>query len=513
VTSEQRRRVREVFEEAIDVSESALGPWLVARCDDEEVRREVASLLASHSLAGDFLTQPIGDLTSLIQESDPGHAPGQTLGPYRILAEAGRGGMGRVYRAMDTRLNRTVAIKSLPASLAADASSRERLRREARAAAALSHPGICTVHALEEIDGALYLVTEFIEGRTLRDEINAVSRPSPALVIETARQLAGALAGAHAAGVTHRDLKPENVMRTLDGRIKVLDFGLARISELEAQRTDVSAPVPAMMTQPGAVIGTPAYMSPEQLNGQPVDARTDVFACGVLVWEFATGRHPFDAPTAIARAGRVLEASPDPLKHARPDLPEPFSAAIDRCLVKSPAARFASGGELLDALAAVAVAEPAPEPGRSHEHSADRRTAWWRTHHLVMIGLYLAAVGIAWLVKEWHHGLTSAVFIGLGIVAAIAGVLRAHLVFTERTHGVGLERERRRIAPVTMVTDLAIALAVGLEGLLVATTRDVPGVLILGFAVGLALARLVMEPATTHAAFDAAAPRGSAPEP
>lgn len=499
MTADQHRRVRELFENALDVPAGEIDAWLAAHCADGEVRGEVASLLASHAQAGDFLTQPAGDLASLLQEDEPGRSPGQELGPYRIVAEAGRGGMGRVYRAVDTRLNRTVAIKSLPAGFAADPSHRERLRREARAAAALTHPGICTVHALEEIAGELYLVTEFIEGRTLRDEIDTNARPTPALALETARQLAAALASAHGAGVTHRDLKPENVMRTADGRIKILDFGLARVEQ--------ATPAPALVTQPGAMAGTPAYMAPEQLNGQPVDARTDVFAFGVLIYEYATGRHPFEAPTAIARAGRVLEATPVPLSKRRPDLPVPLAQAIDRCLLKPPASRFASGKDLLEAIVLAAAAEPVVRP---EQVAATTVTAaplfepriWWRTHNLVMIGLYFTAVSTAWVVKEWHHGVTSGMFIALGLAAAVVGVLRAHLVFTERAHGVGLDRERRRVSPVTLTVDLLIAVAIGLEGLFVSSTREVAGVLILGLAVGIALARLVMEPATTRAAFE-----------
>lgn len=499
MTAEQYRRVRELFEEALTVPGAALDAWLSERCDDGEVRREVASLLASHSQAGDFLTQPAGDLASLLEEDGPGPTPGQELGPYRIVAEAGRGGMGRVYRAVDTRLDRTVAIKSLPARFAADASYRERLRREARAAAALTHPGICTVHALEEIAGELYLVTEFIEGRTLRDEIDADARPTPALALETARQLAAALASAHGAGVIHRDLKPENVMRTADGRIKILDFGLARVEQATS--------APALVTQPGAVMGTPAYMAPEQLNGEPVDARADVFAFGVLIHEYVTGRHPFDAPTAVARVWRVLAATPEPVAQRRPDLPAQLARAIDRCLLKPPASRFASGKELLEAIALPAAVDPVVRPDLSAVSAvaAVPRTEsrlWWRMHNLVMIGLYFTAVSTAWLVKEWHHGVTSGVFIALGLAAAVVGVLRAHLVFAEQAHGIGLDRERRRVSPVTLSVDLLIAFAMGLEGLFVSSTREVAGVLMLGLAVGIALARLVMEPATTRAAFE-----------
>ena len=352
MTGDQWRQVRELFEAAVETPPTDLAGWLTARSADAEVRGEVLSLLDHHSRAGEFLSQPAGDLAELLQETPPLER-GQTVGPYRIDAEVGRGGMGRVYRARDTRLNRTVAIKALPSDLTTDPSQRERLRREARAAAALSHPGICTVHALEEVDGALYIVTEYIDGRTLDDELAGGERPSVPQVLDTARQLAAALAAAHAAGITHRDLKPSNVMRTVDGRIKILDFGLAR--QFDAAWAG-GAP---LVTQAGAVVGTPAYMAPEQLNGQPADLRTDVFAFGVVMYEYATGRHPFDAPTPLARAGRVLAAAADPLTSLRGDLPVGFTTAIERCLAKAPDERFASA---LDVVGALIDASPSHGP-------------------------------------------------------------------------------------------------------------------------------------------------------
>jgi len=376
VTPEQWRRARELFEAAIDDPPTDLPRCLADRCDDHVVRREVASLMRNHARAGEFLTHPVGDLAELLEETPP-FAPGQTVGPYRIDAEVGRGGMGRVYRAKDTRLNRTVAIKALPAELAPDPSQRERLRREARAAAALSHPGICTVYALDEVDGALYIVTGYIEGRTLHDEIVNGDRPSYARLIDTARQLASALASAHAAGITHRDLKPENVMRTVDGRIKILDFGLAR----QPRAALAAAGAASIVTHAGAVVGTPAYMAPEQLNGQPADLRTDVFAFGVLMYEYATGRHPFDAPTAIARAGRVLTAEPEPLARYRADLSAALVSVIDRCLAKAPDERFASAIDLLGALpeAETVGRRAVPLVGPSGT-TAIADTSWWRMH-------------------------------------------------------------------------------------------------------------------------------------
>ena len=193
------------------------------------MRAEVRSLLDHHSRAGSFLTQPVAEAAPHLLEDEHTLEPGTVLGSYTVVREIGRGGMGRVYLASDARLGRTVALKALAPQLTREAHHRDRLRREARAAAVLTHPGICTVYALEEFDGELYIATEFVEGHTLRDEIAAEQRPSLDAIVATARELASALASAHAKGITHRDLKPENVMRTQDGRIKMLDFGLARV--------------------------------------------------------------------------------------------------------------------------------------------------------------------------------------------------------------------------------------------------------------------------------------------
>src|SRR5262249_22548184 len=238
--------------------------------------------------------------------------PGAVVGTYTIVREIGRGGMGRVYLATDARLGRTVALKALAPHLLRDPAQRERLRREARAAAMLSHPGICTVYALEEVDGDLFIATEFVDGRTLSEEIQSRHPRSSADVVRTAQELARALAAAHASGVVHRDLKPDNVMRTRDGRLKILDFGLARIE---------SPRMPAgLVTQPGVVVGTPAYMAPEQINGTAVDARADVFAYGVLMYEYACGVHPFEGGSPLAVVARVLESDARPLALRCPDL-------------------------------------------------------------------------------------------------------------------------------------------------------------------------------------------------
>ena len=264
MTPEQHRRARDLFEAALEHEPADVPSWLeAAAADDSVVRAEVRSLLDHHSRAGSFLTQPAAEAVPHLLEEDHTLEPGMKLGDYTVVREIGRGGMGRVYLASDGRLGRTVALKALAPELTREPRHRERLRREARAAAVLTHPGICTVYALEELGGELYIATEFVEGQTLRDEIAAGGRPSVDTIVAVARDLASAIASAHAKGITHRDLKPENVMRTAQGRIKVLDFGLARV---EPGPGGIAASLTAAI--PGGIVGTPAYMSPEQIEGR-----------------------------------------------------------------------------------------------------------------------------------------------------------------------------------------------------------------------------------------------------
>ncbi len=386
MTPERWRRIRSLFEEALEREPGGLDGWLAEHApDDPALRAEVRSLLDHHTRAGSFLEQPAAESLGHLLATDAGLAPGDVVGTYTIVRELGRGGMGRVYLASDTRLGRPVAIKALARELTGGHGHRERFRREARAAAALSHPGICAVYALEEIDDELFIVSEYLEGETLRAGIARGDRPAPAEMIRTARELASALACAHDAGFAHGDLKPENVMRTVDGRVRILDFGLARVAEVaDGERETASGPAP--------LVGTPAYMSPEQLNGSRVDLRADLFAFGVLMCEYVSGVHPFQAGTALATYGRILEAEPARLTDLVPDVPPALAAAIERCLRKVPAERYASAGDLEADL----HRQAAPASART-----DSRR-WWRIHQFVLVGLYGVAAVLAWQVKEWN---------------------------------------------------------------------------------------------------------------
>jgi serine/threonine protein kinase len=486
MTAAQWQRVRALFEAALDRAPEDARAWIEREAaDDPEVAAEAASLLAHHANVGAFLAEPIGERAGNLLRDEAGFDSGATVGPYSIVREIGRGGMGRVYLATDSRLGRVVALKALPPALTHDPSQRERLRREARAAAALTHPGICTVYALEEIDGDLFIASEFIDGRSLRAEITDRIAPSATEFQRTALELTAALASAHDHGVVHRDLKPENIMRTRDGRLKILDFGLALVaSPLEP----VQEP---RITRAGALLGTPAYMAPEQLRGSQADPRSDVFALGVLLYEYATGVHPFDAPTPVGLAARILEGHPAPLADVRTDLAAPLASIIDRCLEKAPADRFVSAVGLREAL--TATERVGLRAGSLH--------VWWRRHQLMVIALYLVACALAWWIKELVGGAPRELFLLIGVSATVAGVFRGHLVFAERMNRASFDSERRRSTPITLAADLVTALALAVDGALIADNRQVLGLVAVALAVGIALTRLVVERATTRGAF------------
>ena len=277
---------------------------------------------------------------------------GSTLGRYRLLEALGEGGMGRVYLAEDPALGRRVAIKVLPPEVAGDPARRERLLHEARAASALNHPNIVTVHDVGDEDGTLFVAMERIEGSTLREW---AGRRTQAEVLAIVRQAARALGIAHAAGLVHRDLKPENLMVRADGLLKILDFGLAR--SVGHDEADTAA-----RTMPGTVLGTAPYMSPEQVLGQPAGPASDVFSLGTLLYEMLTGRHPFAAGSGVDTMHRVLHETPPKASSIVPGLPGPLDFVLAKALAKDPARRYASGRELDVDLEACesAVAAPAP---------------------------------------------------------------------------------------------------------------------------------------------------------
>ena len=288
---------------------------------------------------------------------------GRTLGHYRIVEKIGEGGMGEVYRAHDERLDRDVAVKVLPVSVVQDPDRIARFEREAKAVAQLAHPNILEIWDFGSEDGVAYAVMELLEGESLR-ELVSKGGITTGKAVEYARAIADGLAAAHDKGIIHRDLKPENVFLTKDGRIKILDFGLAKLKLPEADLT-TETPTATLDTAPGGLMGTVPYMAPEQVQGQPADQRSDIFALGVVLYEMLTGHRPFGGSTTVETAAAILKEDPEPIAVAAPSF-RLLSAASSRSASKNdPEDRFSSAHDLALTLGAVDTAAPAPPVLRS----------------------------------------------------------------------------------------------------------------------------------------------------
>ncbi len=334
MTPEQYKEVSRLYRAALELEPPRWTDYLAGACgDDEALRQEVESLLSYESRGEKWLDQPAMEAAAkaMVEDQAVPEAPsliGQSVGHCRILSLLGKGGMGEVYLAEDVHLNRKVAVKLLPAEFTADADRVRRFAQEARAASALNHPNIITIHEIGESEGTHYIITEYVAGETLRQRLTGApeQRINLTEAIELAAQVAAALAAAHEAGITHRDIKPENVMVRGDGLVKVLDFGLAKLTERKSDgekerlgeddltlALSLHPSIPPSLSVPGVVMGTPRYMSPEQARGEPVDARTDIFSVGVLLYEMIAGRPPFAGATTNDLIAALLRDEPPPL--------------------------------------------------------------------------------------------------------------------------------------------------------------------------------------------------------
>jgi serine/threonine protein kinase len=319
-------------------------------------------------------------------------ASGTKLGPFEIQSPLGAGGMGEVYRARDARLGREVAIKVLPQSFASDAERLRRFEQEARAVAALNHPNILAVHDIGAQDGIRYLVTELLEGRTLREQLND-GPLSVRKALDYARQVSDGLAAAHNRGIVHRDLKPENVFCTKDGRVKILDFGLAKQSVSPASDTAATmtgATIPEVQTEPGMVMGTVGYMSPEQVRGGATDPRSDLFALGAILYEMLSGKRAFKRDTTAETMTAILKEEPPELSGTNPVIAPSLDRIVHRCLEKEPSQRFQSASDLgfaIEALSGTTKSVAVPAPVAPSER--------WRA--AAYVGLVLVALAAGWL--------------------------------------------------------------------------------------------------------------------
>jgi serine/threonine protein kinase len=312
-------------------------------------------------------------------------SPGARLGPYEIVGHAGAGGMGEVYRARDTRLARTVAVKVLPPDPTSDPAARQRFEREARAVAALSHPHICTVHDIGQQDGTDFLVMEYLDGETLGALLERGKLPLD-LALHYGVQIADALAAAHKAGIVHRDLKPGNVMITKGGA-KLLDFGLAK-SHAQAVVSAQTVTSAEPLTSKGTILGTLGYMAPEQLEGKEADARTDVFAFGAVLYEMATRQRAFASSSPAAVIAEILERDPAPVSSVRLELPAALDHVVRKCLEKDPENRWQHAADLRDELNWIA-----------QQHSRERQSVevHRRWKHVALVSAALASMLLAML--------------------------------------------------------------------------------------------------------------------
>src|SRR5215510_3778402 len=322
---------------------------------------------------------------------------GTKLGRYEIRSKIGAGGMGEVYEARDIELGRDVAVKVLPSSFSLDATRLQRFQQEACAAGALNHPNVLIVHDIGAHDGAPYVVSELLEGETLRKRISGTPL-GQRRAIDYALQIANGLAAAHEKGIIHRDLKPDNIFITNDGRVKILDFGLAKLTQLDGDQVRTDVPTRRVDTDPGVVMGTVGYMSPEQLKGRRIDQRSDIFSFGAILYEMLSGRRAFYGESAAETMSAILKEDPPELSDSNRNVSPALERLVNHCLEKNPEARFHSARDVAFALEALSglgststqtITAVALSPVR-------RRIREWLPWTVGTAGLLLAALVLGW---------------------------------------------------------------------------------------------------------------------
>jgi TolB-like protein len=353
VTPEQFLRAGELYHAALELAPAARQDFLVEACaGEEELRREVESLLQARAEADGFVAGKVVGLSAETSDHQQNLSLlGQSIGHYQVLSLLGAGGMGQVYLAQDARLGRKVALKLLPPAFTHNQERLRRFEREARLVSALNHPNILTIYEVGLTSETPFIASEFVDGQTLRARLRG-ERLTLSESLDLASQISTALAAAHEAGIVHRDIKPENVMLRRDGGVKVLDFGLAKLTEPQnsAEVNPAAAALEKVTTEGGRVLGTPQYMSPEQARGQEADARSDIFSLGVVLYEMLSGQPPFDGLNAIEVMGAILNREPAPLKQHAATLPDELQSIVSKALRKKREERYQTTRDLLNEL-------------------------------------------------------------------------------------------------------------------------------------------------------------------
>lgn len=408
MTPERHQRIGQLYLQVLEWPPEQRASLLASACpDDPALRRDVESLLRHDVDQATIVDAHALDvLGRTLAEGQSQSWAGRQVGHYQIAETLGRGGMGHVYRARDLRLDRDVAIKALPLLYSADAVRLHRFEQEARTAGQLNHPNVLTVHDIGVHEGAPYIVTELLEGVELREKL--VRGPLPLrIALDYAVQVVRGLAATHARGIVHRDLKPENLFVTPDRRVKILDFGLAKLTAPWPASGAAPSEAGRALTVPGLIVGTIGYLSPEQLRGDQADHRADIFAFGVILYEMLTGRRPFERESAVDTVAAILREEPLAVGGLNPATPAMLERIVHRCLEKDPGARFQSAADLeiaLEALSSSAAASALvsnADRGPSTAASGRRLSRVGRTAAWMVVSLVSAAIGaIAWQVRS-----------------------------------------------------------------------------------------------------------------
>jgi eukaryotic-like serine/threonine-protein kinase len=361
---ERWKQIEDLFHESLALPAESRAGFLEERCgQDADLGKEVAALLDSAGQPMDFLEQPVIDAAHELASGAAAHrvSPGQLIDHYEIISFNGAGGMGQVYLAQDTTLKRKVAIKILGPALTSDARELRRFEQEARAASALNHPNILTIYEFGHVDGLHFIASEYVEGLTLRQKLSG-DRLAVSTATDIAIQIARALDAAHSSGIVHRDIKPENVVVRTDQLVKVLDFGIAKLSESQTHQaiSPASLALSVSLSQAGLVVGSARYMSPEQARGQAVDPRSDIFSLGVVLYEMIRGQVPFDGQTVSDVIAEILKGNAANLDEVLPDVPRELQDIVSRAMRKEPERERHARGS-------ARVCQPDPVPGEVPE--------------------------------------------------------------------------------------------------------------------------------------------------
>jgi serine/threonine protein kinase/Tol biopolymer transport system component len=414
--SERWKQVEQLYHAALERTPEERAAFLAENCAaDPALQREVEELLRFDGASEGFIR---GNALAFearrfepeeLSQTGPQLLSGQSIGAYKILSLLGRGGMGVVYRARDERLRRDVAIKVLPASFANDADRLRRFEQEAHATSALNHPNILTIYDIGAQDGAPFIVAELLEGKELREQLEAGAL-SARRALEYAQQITAGLAAAHEKGIVHRDLKPENLLITTDGRVKILDFGLAKLRPTQPGTVESHAPTQRRLTGSGVVMGTVGYMSPEQVRGQEADARSDIFAFGVILHEMLSGERPFHGASAIEVMNAILKEEPPELVETNAKISPQLEKLVRRCLEKQPERRFQSAQDLgfaLETLAASSGLSKISGGDLATSAGAPAHGGWRERGWMIAAGalaLIALALGVAYFSREVGTG-------------------------------------------------------------------------------------------------------------